>query len=258
MIRVENLVQHYSVRLILRGVSFEAHKGEILVIMGPNGMGKSTLLGAIGGVLAPQDGFVEIGGLRRRSSEDNELIIRRQTFYLPDQAWIPPMKTGREWALAVARLWEVNELRALEHLDHLLQVFGMDRVADSVVGSYSTGQKKKIGLVCAFLTEAPVLLLDEPFSGGLDPSGLLATKSILQYLAKEKGFTIIVATPVPELVEEIADRIMILKNGRIAALDSMAGLKATAGAETLEEAYEKLTNPQTLENLQTYMQSRPK
>ena len=80
MIRAVDITQHYGVRPVLRQVSLEIETGELVAILGPNGMGKSTLLSVLAGVLSPQHGHVEIDGLARRSSEQHELEIRRRTY----------------------------------------------------------------------------------------------------------------------------------------------------------------------------------
>ena len=84
MIELIDITQHYGVRPVLRGISLRIERGEVVVILGPNGMGKTTLLGVMAGVLSPQKGEVWIDGLRRRGSEEEELAIRRMTVYLPD------------------------------------------------------------------------------------------------------------------------------------------------------------------------------
>src|ERR1035438_6624358 len=101
MINVVDVTQHYGVRPMLRQINLRANEGELLALMGPNGMGKSTLLAVMAGVLTPQRGYVEIDGKRRRSSEENELTIRKQVVYLPDHPWLPRNRTGREFLMAI-------------------------------------------------------------------------------------------------------------------------------------------------------------
>ena len=86
MIELIDVTQHYGVRPVLRGINLRIERGEVVVILGPNGMGKSTLLGVMAGVLSPQQGSVLIDGLRRRGSEEEELAIRKMTVYLPGSA----------------------------------------------------------------------------------------------------------------------------------------------------------------------------
>ena len=172
MIRVEKVWHHYGIRPVLKNVSLHVGKGELVAVMGPNGMGKSTLLALIGGLLSPLKGYVEIDGLRRRSSIEAEIAIRKKMVYLPAQAYLPPDVTGREYLLAIGRLYDVEEERLMQQTDKLLAIFDLDKHADSIIQSYSTGQQKKVSVCSALITEAPVLILDEPFSGGLDSSAL--------------------------------------------------------------------------------------
>lgn len=256
MISVNNVTHHYGVRPILKNVTLAVRPGELLAIMGPNGMGKSTLLGVMAGLLSPIRGHVEVDGKRRRGSADDELAIRRKTVYLPAEPWFDRSMTGREWLLAVGRLYEIEMLRLMDHVERLLTLFSLQEQADSTITSYSSGQKKKISLAGALVTEVQLYLLDEPFSGGLDPSGILAMKRVLQRLVKEKGATVVIATPVPELVQELADRIAIIQDGKLVACDTLEGLRSIAGVTgALDEVYEKLASPQSAGNIEQYFKA---
>lgn len=253
MIQVVDVVQHYGVRPVLRQVSLEVRSGELVVILGANGMGKTTLLGVMAGVLDPQEGYVEIDGLRRRRSAEDELSIRKRVVYLPDHPWLPSNRTGREYLLGVGRLYEIPDRRLMDHVERLLALFDLVREADWPIRSYSNGQQKKVAICSALATEAPVMLLDEPFSGGLDPAGILALKRLLRRRVQETGSTVVMTTPVPELVEELADRIAILSEGRIVAYDTADGLRRqTNSSGPLSDVLERLIHPQTLEKLDRY------
>jgi len=254
VIELRDVTQHYGVRPVLRHINLRVERGELVVLLGPNGMGKSTLLGVMAGVLAPQYGSVLIDGMVRRESEEDELAIRKMSVYLPDQPWLPATRTGREFLMAVGRLYEVDDERLMAHADQLLDLFDLSEQADSPIRSYSAGQKKKIALCSVLVTEAPVLFLDEPFSGGLDPAGLLALKRILQRHAQRKDLTIVLTSPVPELVEEIATRIAILHDGEILALDTLDGLqRLTACRGSLGDVLERLIYPDTTKKLESYL-----
>jgi ABC-type multidrug transport system ATPase subunit len=255
MIRVVDVTHHYGVRPILKNISFEVQTGEVVVVVGPNGMGKTTLLGVLAGVLWPHSGFVQIDGIARRESVDGERELRRKIAYLPDDAWLPTMRTGREYMLAIGRMYGVDDLRLFDHADRLLRLFDLEEKGDQPIYSYSSGQRKKIALSSALITEAPYLFLDEPFSGGLDPSGILALKRVLQGLAARDDVTIVMTTPVPELVEELADRIAVIRDGQLAAFDTAAGLRRLTGTDgTLAEVLQRLLNPQILQNIELYFQ----
>lgn len=254
MINVRNVTHHYGVRPVLRQVNLQVNQGEVVALMGPNGCGKSTLMGLLAGALSPLKGEIEIDGKVRRSTPENELTIRKQVIYLPAEAWVPLGLTGREWLIGVGRVWGIEIDHLMDHVDRLLELFDLGKQGDSPIASYSTGQRKKIALAGALITEAPIMLLDEPFSGGLDPSGILALKRVLQHRAAGDHYTIVFATPVPELVEGLADRVGIISAGRIIALDTIDGLRRQAGvAGGLDDIYEKLANPQTAGNIDRYL-----
>ena len=255
MIELEDVTQHYGVRPVLRGISLRIERGEVVVILGPNGMGKSTLLGVMAGVLTPQRGLVTIDGKRRRGSEEEELAIRKMTVFLPDQPWLPANRTGREFVLAVGRLYEVEEERLIDHTIHLLDLFDLADKADSPIRTYSAGQKKKIALCAALVVERSVLLLDEPFSGGLDPSGILTLKRLIQFNTRSKKATIVLTSPVPELIEEIATRVIVVRDGEILAFDTLDGLQRLTGHRgSLGAVLERLIFPETTKKLETYLQ----
>jgi ABC-type multidrug transport system ATPase subunit len=253
MIELVDVTQHYGVRPVLRRINLRIERGELAVIVGPNGMGKTTLLGVMAGVLEPQHGHAAIAGLRRRSSVEDELAIRRMVVYLPDHPWLPSLRTGREFLLAVGRLYDVGDDRLIPHVDRLLSLFDLGSQGDSPIRSYSSGQQKKIALCSALVTEAPMLLLDEPFSGGLDPAGIMALKRLLQRRVKEQGATVVLTSPVPEIVEEIAHRIIILREGEIAAADTLDGLRRLTGVSgSLGAILEKLLYPETAQKVEDY------
>src|SRR6188768_2503297 len=99
MIELEGVTQHYGVRPVLRNIDFTVETGKLVAIIGPNGMGKSTLLSVMAGVLSPQCGTVSIDGLVRKSTVEAELAIRQQTVFLPDRPWLPKNRTGREFLM---------------------------------------------------------------------------------------------------------------------------------------------------------------
>ncbi len=255
MIELHDVTQHYGVRPVLRGITLRIERGEVVVILGPNGMGKSTLLGVMAGVLCPQRGSVVIDGLRRRGSEEEELEIRKMTVYLPDQPWLPAQRTAREFLMAVGRLYDIEEERLMAHVDRLLDLFDLSEKGDSPIRTFSAGQLKKIALSSALVAETPLLLLDEPFSGGLDPAGILSLKRFIQHHRRRKDRTIVLTSPVPELVEEIATRIIVLHDGAILAFDTVDGLQRITGHRgNLDEVLQRVVFPEATLKVESYLE----
>lgn len=258
MIKVVDVSHHYGLKPVLSHIDLEVPAGQVIAVMGPNGVGKSTLLGIIAGLLAPARGHVEVNGLRRRSSEEAELQIRRQLTFLPDHPWLPEFMTAREWLLAVGQLYDVEADRLMDHITRLLDLFQLTEQGDAPIRTCSNGQKKKVAICGALVAETPVLVLDEPFTGGLDPAAILALRRVLKHLAERPDVTIVMASQIPELVEQLADRIAILNGTRVVACDTLAGLRASTGCQgSLPEVFEQLVHPQTLQHIENYF-NRPK
>jgi ABC-type multidrug transport system ATPase subunit len=257
MIELIDIHHHYSVKPTLRDINLTIPTGELLCVMGPNGMGKSTLLSVAAGLLCPIKGQIKIDGLTRRSNIEDEKVIRQKVIYLPDDPWLPLTNTGREFLFAVGRLYGVNEDRLFDHVDRLLDVFELKDRADSDISSYSTGQKKKIGICSTLVTDAPIMILDEPFSGGLDSSALLALHHILKHLVTNGNTTIMMAVPVPELVEDLANRIAVIREGSIIACDSSINLMAQTQTDSFSDALEHLVHPDGSKHIQRYFEAKP-
>jgi ABC-2 type transport system ATP-binding protein len=256
MIRIENVTQYYGAFAALRDVSLEVQSGELLAVMGPNGSGKSTLLQVAAGLLWPLEGYVEINGLRRRSTAENELAIRQQVVYLPAEAWLPKKMTLTEFLIAVGRVYGHDDRHLVAHAERLIRVFNLTDQADQPIPKLSTGQHKKAALCSALITEAPVMILDEPFSGGLDPAGIAALRKLLTHLASREDVTILMATPVPELVEQIAHRVAVIEDRTVKLVDSPAGLRARCGeAANLQDALEQLLEPQAQQHVDDYLEA---
>jgi ABC-2 type transport system ATP-binding protein len=213
MIRIENVTQYYGAFAALRDVSLEVQSGELLAVMGPNGSGKSTLLQVAAGLLWPLEGYVEINGLRRRSTAENELAIRQQVVYLPAEAWLPQTSSIDEFLIAVGRIYGHDDKRLIDHSARLLKLFNLDKIAGLPIKYCSTGQAKKVALCSAFIAEAPIMILDEPFSGGLDPSGIArSSQSCSSIWRSEATLRYLMATPVPDIVEPLAHRVAVIED----------------------------------------------
>lgn len=255
MIKVVDISHHYGVKPVLSHVSLDVPASQLVVLMGPNGVGKSTLLSIIAGLMAPAKGYVEINGLRRRATEAAELQIRRQLAFLSDQPWLPEFKTGREWLMAIGALYDLDGERLMDHIGRLLELFQLSEKGESPIRTYSNGQKKKLAICGVLVTEAPILVLDEPFTGGLDAAAILALSRVLKHLTERKGATVVMASQIGEMVEPLAHRIAILDGTRLKAYDTLEELRAKTGCPgSLSEVFERLVHPQTLEQIGRYFQ----
>jgi ABC-type multidrug transport system ATPase subunit len=253
MINIVDVSHHYGVRPVLSHINLTISKGQLVAVIGPNGVGKSTLLGIVAGIISPAMGYVEIGGLRRRSSEDAEIQIRKQTACLPDHPWLPESMTAPEWLLAIGQLYDIESEHLMDHVNRLLDLFQLTDKGDSPIRTCSNGQKKKVAICGTLITEVPVLVLDEPFTGGLDPSAILVLTRVLRHLADDLGVTILMASQVPETIEQMAHQVIVLSDTRVAAYETFDGLRAkTVCKGSLPEVFAELMHPQTLVHMDSY------
>jgi ABC-2 type transport system ATP-binding protein len=258
MINVVDVGHHFGFRPVLSQISFRIARGKSVTLMGPNGVGKTTLLNIVAGLISPARGYVEIDGRRRRSTEEAEIQIRKQIAFLPDHPWLPDFMTTREWLMAVGQLYDIESERLIDHIDRLLDLFQLADKGDSPIRTCSNGQKKKVAICGTLVTEAPVLILDEPFTGGLDPSAILALQRVLKHFADGGEVTVLMASQLPEMAEHLAHQILVLSGTRIAAYGTLDGLRALTGcAGSLPEVFEKLVHPETMEHIENYF-NRPK
>jgi ABC-type multidrug transport system ATPase subunit len=252
VIDVRAISLHFGLKTVLHDISCVIHRGQRVAIIGPNGMGKTTLLGAMAGVLSPQEGSIFVEGRKRRGSVDEELAIRQRVCFIPDSCWFPEDYTLREYLMGVGELYDVPFRQREAHAAKIISLFSMDEAADSPLRSYSAGQLKKAALSTALISEAPILLLDEPFSGGLDPAGIQAFKKVLQSFGGLQR-TVVFTTPVPELVEESADRLLVLRDGRIAGDYAIADLQSQVRpGSSFSDHLQELVFPESASNIRQY------
>ena len=253
MFDVISVSHHFKLRPVLRHINLHVQAGDLVSIMGPNGSGKTTLMQIMAGLLSPVSGCVQVNGLQRKRTAEEELAIRKQVVFLPAEPWLPRDRTGREWLMAVGRVYGIPYERLMEHIPRLMTLFNLEDHQDQRIPSYSTGQRKKVALAAALVAEAPIMLLDEPFAGGLDPSGIMALKRVLNFHRQRRDLTVVMATPVPELVEELSDRVAILRDGRLVAYDTLPNLRRQSGADgKLEEVYERIASPGSADKVDLY------
>jgi ABC-2 type transport system ATP-binding protein len=205
MIVVRELLKRYGDVVALNGVSMVFRDDEVTALLGENGAGKTTLLKICANVIPFDDGKVEIDGIdiREDSIED-----RKITGYLPEMPYLYDRLTGREFLRFVATIREIRD--AEKRIESLSNKLGIHDFLDYEIGTYSKGMKQKISVIAAIIHSPKNLLLDEPVYG-LDP---LTSRTLQDFIRKRSGTTII-ATHSTELVENIADRVHIMKRGRV-------------------------------------------
>lgn len=203
------------------GVSFDIYRGEIFGLLGPNGAGKTTTIKMITGLLRPTSGTVEVMGedvdkkpLKALGNIGTVLAGDRSIYW---------KLTARENLEYFAALYGCNKKEAAKRTEDILKRLDLTEKADELVEKFSTGMKQKVALGKALIPNAPVVLLDEP-TLGLDPQSALNLREIILDIKRE-GRTVLLTTHYMEEADFLSDRIAIIDNGKIIALDTPQNLK---------------------------------
>ncbi len=221
MLSVENVSKSYGGDVqALDGVSLEAND-EVLGLVGANGAGKSTLYRSILDLTTHDSGTIRIAGydVRKHSVEARRLIG-----YLPEELHLYDRLSGWELLALVAGLRDLdNSEERREWLDY----FGLDNRRDVLVGEYSLGMRKKIGLIAALMGRPRLALLDEPLNG-LDTDSMRRLRLRIEEMSRA-GTTFVVSSHVMSFVERISDRIAVLRKGRLVAYGTTESVRQQAG-----------------------------
>ncbi len=224
MIRFEAFGKRYGKQIAVEELTFAVETGEVVALLGPNGSGKTTSLKAVAGLVRPTAGRVLIGAPGSALRSAAEPAAREVLSYLPQRVSFPDALTGREVLEFYRRLRGAPAART----DEALHLASLNGSAARAVGTYSGGMVQRLGLAVAVLPDAPLLLLDEP-TAALDPDGLCAFYGLVE-ARRRAGKTVLFTSHQLGDVEQLADRIAILVEGKLVALLT-AGDLATRLAE---------------------------
>src|SRR5436309_1700143 len=224
MIRVEGLRKSFGDVRAVAGVDLEVERGEILVLLGQNGAGKSTTLRCLGGILRPDGGLIELDGLRLPESLDS---VRARLGVVPDQARIYGRNTAPEYLDHFGYLYGVPAPIRRRRIATLLERVELADRKNTVLAAYSRGMAQKVALIRATLHDPDWIFCDEP-TAGLDP---VAAADMRRYLDEQKlrGAALIVTTHVLSEAELMADRIAIMRSGVVVTHGALDELRQQAG-----------------------------
>lgn len=217
-ISTEGLTKHYGDVRAVQDLDLEISRGEVFGFLGPNGSGKTTTMRTILDLIRPTAGRASILGM---DSHQQAVEIRRHVGYVPGELALYPKLTGRQFLDYFAHLRGGVEW---DFVDELAGRFEADLAKR--IGEYSTGNRQKIGLIQAFMNRPDVLILDEP-SIGLDPLVQQELHAILRDAATE-GRTVFLSSHTLSEVERVADRVGIIRKGRLVIVETIDSLKAKA------------------------------
>lgn len=238
MLKIENVTGGYINIPVLKNISFEVGDGELIGLIGLNGAGKSTTINEIIGLLTPYQGQILIDGL---TLAQNQAEYRKKIGFIPETPSLYEELTLREHLETVAMAYDLNYDEAMARATELLELFRLSDKLEWFPINFSKGMKQKVMIICAFMVNPSLFIVDEPFLG-LDP---LAISNLTELLAQEKakGKAILMSTHVLDAAEKMCDRFVILHQGQIRATGTLAELREAFGDETatLNDIYMSLT-----------------
>lgn len=223
MIEANNLTMYYGGHLALDDVSFNAGEGEIVGLLGPNGAGKTTLMRIITTFIYPTRGRARVCGF---DITQDPLSARRMIGYLPET---PPLYMDMrvdEYIDFIGRARGLSGRELKIRKDWAIEAVQINRVLKHLCAELSLGYRQRVGLAQALIHDPKVIILDEPTSG-LDPIQIIAIRRLIKELSSQK--TIIFSTHILQEVSAVADRLIIIDQGKIIAQGTTAELKKNSG-----------------------------
>ena len=210
-LKVVNLSKRYGSQLAIDQINFSVASGEVLGFLGPNGAGKTTTMKIITGFIPPSEGTVVLDNL---DIHKDSLEIRRKIGYLPEHNPLYLDMYVHEFLHFMGKLNGITRNTLKNRIAEIIDQTGLVREQHKRISQLSKGYRQRVGLAHALIHQPPVLILDEPTTG-LDPNQILEIRSLIQQIGKER--TVIFSTHILPEVEAIANRVVIINQGKIVA-----------------------------------------
>ena len=224
MINIEDLSKSFGKNDVLKKLSLTIKRGRITAILGPNGSGKTTLIKSVLGLVVPEGGEITI----------NDESILKQSDYRKNIGYLPQIARFPENLKVQELIKMVKNLRNLPgNEQELIEMFGLDPFLNKQLGNLSGGTRQKVNIVLGFMFDSPLLILDEP-TAGLDPIALIKLKELIEQRRKE-GKTILFTTHIMTLVEEIAEDIVFILEGKPFFSGKLEEIQAQRNEQNLEK-----------------------
>ncbi|RKM55839.1 ABC transporter ATP-binding protein [Butyrivibrio sp. X503] len=205
-LKVDRLTKQFKNKIAVDRLDFKLEKG-VTGLLGENGAGKTTLMRMICGILAPTSGEVRYDNASVNTEEYRNILG-----YLPQEFGYYPEFTGREFLMYFCALKGLDKKAAKARTEELLEIVGLKEDAKKKIGKYSGGMKRRLGIAQALINRPELLVLDEP-TVGLDPKERVRFRKLIEELGKTT--VVLLSTHIVSDVEDIADRILIMRSGQI-------------------------------------------
>jgi ABC-2 type transport system ATP-binding protein len=231
LIDVRRLTKTYAGGVhAVKAIDFDVAAGEVFGLLGPNGAGKSTTIGMLTTTIEPTDGTARVAGF---DVVEEPLAARAASSVVFQEPVVDRSLSGRKNLELHARLWRVDTREAVERIEELAQTLGLADLLDRPVGGYSGGERRRLEIARALVSRPRVLFLDEP-TVGLDPLIRAELLDAIGGLREQTEMTILLTTHYLDEAEKLCDRLAIVHDGEIVALDTPSNLLAHLGGEIVE------------------------
>ncbi len=229
MIEINNVCKKFGQVEVLKNLNLSINKSGVFAVLGPNGSGKTTMIKSLLGIVLLDEGTIKIKG--ENVYEQSE--YKRGISYLPQIANFPTNLSVKELIQLIKNIRNqpANELP-------LIETFGLEPYLDKKLGNLSGGTKQKVNIVLAFMFDNDLIILDEPTTG-LDPIALIKLKDLIR-TEQEKGKIVLITTHIMSFVEEIADKVVFLLDGKIYFKGSLQELYDETKKQNVEQAIAEL------------------
>lgn len=214
MIEFRDVTRRFGSVEAVKDLSFEVDRGEVVGLLGANGAGKTTTMRLMTGYFPPTDGEVRIAGQR---IERNPLGAKRRIGYLPETPPLYDEMVVDHYLRYVGTLKELSGSELRTKIDTVLSRLELEEQADRLVGNLSRGYRQRVALAQALVHEPDILVLDEP-TLGLDPNQVRRLRELIQELARDS--TLLISSHILPEVRELCERVIILKDGEMVAVDT--------------------------------------
>ncbi|WP_145474566.1 ABC transporter ATP-binding protein EcsA [Staphylococcus epidermidis] len=237
-VKVEHLTGGYGKKPVIKDLNFELEKGEIVGLIGLNGAGKSTTIKHMLGLINPMEGKLSISNIKINEDIEN---YRRKLSYIPESPVIYDELTLEEHIEMTAMAYQLSREEAMPRAKPLLKVFRLENELKVFPSHFSKGMKQKVMIICAFIVDPELYIIDEPFLG-LDPLGI---QSMLDLMVEKRNEnrTVLMSTHILATAERYCDRFIILDKGEIVAFGNLDELREQTGLKdkTLDDIYIHVT-----------------
>ena len=229
MIELENVTKYYGDFPAITDISFQVEQGEVLGFLGPNGAGKTTTMKIVTGFIPPSSGKVTIAGYDIVS---NSLEARKHIGYLPETVPLYTDMTVEEYLAFMGTIRGMERKKLTTRISDVIEVCRLEEYQTSHISKLSKGFRQRVGIAQAILHEPDVLILDEP-TIGIDPIQIIETRQLIKDLAGDH--TVIISTHILPEVSMLCQRVIIIHEGEIVAIDKPANLGTRLrGSERVE------------------------